>query len=51
MSHIKPMNREDPESRITTKEIGIIVAHGLVGWAICGAIMAIGTQLTSLETR
>lgn len=44
------MNREDPESRITTKEIGIIVAHGLVGWAICGAIMAIGTQLTSLET-
>jgi hypothetical protein len=50
MSNSKPVNREDLGGRTTTKEIGIIVAHGLVGWGICGAIMAIGTQFMSLET-
>jgi hypothetical protein len=36
--------------RLTLREIGVIVVHGLVGWAICGAIMGIGTQFMSLET-
>jgi hypothetical protein len=27
----------------------IILAHGLVGWAICGAIMWIGMAVTSME--
>jgi len=28
----------------------ILVAHAVVGWAWCGAIVAVGRQLTSLET-
>jgi hypothetical protein len=36
--------------QLTLKEIAVIVVHALVGWTICGAIMAVGTQITSLET-
>jgi hypothetical protein len=37
-------------AQLTLREIGIIVVHGLIGWAICGAIMGIGTQFMSLDT-
>ena len=32
------------------KQILIIVALGLLGWALCGAIMFIGMSLMSIET-
>lgn len=28
----------------------VILAHGIVGWAFCGAIIGIGRQLFSMET-
>jgi hypothetical protein len=31
-------------------KIAIIVAHAIVGWAFCGAIMAIGPQIFSMQT-
>jgi hypothetical protein len=31
------------------KEVVIVLAHGLVGWALCGAIMWIGMAVTSME--
>jgi hypothetical protein len=31
------------------KKVVIILAHGLVGWALCGAIMWIGMAVTSIE--
>ena len=32
------------------KKVVIVLAHGLVGWALCGAIMWIGMAVTSMET-
>jgi hypothetical protein len=29
---------------------GVILAHAFVPWAVCGAVMMIGRQLTSLDT-
>jgi hypothetical protein len=31
-------------------KIAIIVAHAIVGWALCGAIIAIGRQIFSMRT-
>ncbi len=31
-------------------KIAIIVAHAIVGWAFCGAIMAIGPKIFSMHT-
>ena len=31
------------------KKLVIILAHGLVGWALCGAIIWIGMAVTSME--
>ena len=33
-----------------TKATLITIAHGLIGWALCGAIMGIGMAVTSIET-
>ncbi len=35
---------------IPAKSALITIAHGLVGWALCGATMVIGMAATSLET-
>ena len=35
--------------RIRVPQIGAILAHAFVGWALCGAIMGIGMQVTSIE--
>lgn len=36
--------------RISVAQIGVLLAHAFVGWALCAAIMGIGMQVTSLET-
>jgi hypothetical protein len=36
-------------NKMQIKKPVIILAHGLVGWAICGAIMWIGMAVTSME--
>jgi hypothetical protein len=38
------------EEATRLKKILVILAHALVGWALCGAIMAIGPAVTSMET-
>lgn len=35
---------------LTLKQVLVIGAFGLVGWALCGAIMFIGMGVTSLQT-
>ena len=30
--------------------VAVILAHGIVGWAFCGAIIGVGRQLFSMET-
>ncbi len=35
---------------MNSKKIAILEAHALIGWALCGAIVAIGLQLWSMET-
>lgn len=35
--------------QLRLKQISIIVALGLLGWALCGAIMFIGMSVTSIE--
>ena len=32
-----------------TKGVAVAVAHGLVGWALCGATMGVGIKVTTLE--
>jgi len=32
-----------------TRKILIVIAHGFVGWALCGATMGIGMATTSME--
>ncbi|MFX0091222.1 MAG: hypothetical protein ACFFBD_05615 [Candidatus Hodarchaeota archaeon] len=34
---------------MSVKKIIIIVVHAFIGWMICGAIMGIGMQVTSME--
>ena len=36
-------------NNLTIKQVGVILAHGLVGWALCGAVMGVGMALTSLD--
>jgi hypothetical protein len=31
------------------KKVGVILAHAMVGWALCGAIIATGRSVTSME--
>jgi hypothetical protein len=38
------------QSARTTSTKGVAVAHGLVGWVLCGATMSLGMKLTTLET-
>jgi hypothetical protein len=33
-----------------TAKAAIVVAHAIVGWALCGAIIAIGRQIFSMQT-
>lgn len=33
-----------------TKEVFVIFAHALVGWALCGAIMGVGPTFLSMDT-
>ena len=37
-------------NRIQIKRIVIVLAHGLVGWALCGAIIWIGMAFMSMES-
>jgi len=34
----------------TVKKVVVILAHALVGWALCGSIIGIGRSLTTMET-
>ncbi len=34
---------------IPIKKIAVILAHGFVGWGLCGSIIGIGRGITSLE--
>jgi hypothetical protein len=36
-------------NKIQVKKVMIILAHGLVGWALCGAIIWIGMAVTSMQ--
>ena len=36
-------------NNIQVKKLMIILAHGLVGWALCGAIIWIGVAVTSMQ--
>ena len=44
------MNHEQTRPHITPAAVAIIAAHALVAWALCGAIIAIGRQLWTMET-
>jgi hypothetical protein len=37
-------------NKLSARDIGIIVLFGVVGWALCGAIMFIGMAVTSMQT-
>jgi hypothetical protein len=34
----------------STSGIAIVIAHGLVGWVLCGVTMSVGMKVTTLET-
>jgi hypothetical protein len=36
-------------NKLNSKTLIIILAHAFIGWALCGAIMGIGMQVTSIE--
>ena len=36
--------------RLSAKDVTILLAHGLIGWGMCGAIVAIGRKTIGLET-
>ena len=44
------MNKKQTMPRITPTAVAISAAHTLVAWALCGAIIAIGRQLWTMET-
>lgn len=37
-------------NKIDIKILIIILIHAFIGWALCGAIMGIGMQVTSIES-
>jgi hypothetical protein len=41
--------KEKKMNNIQVKKLMIILAHGLVGWALCGAIIWIGVAVTSMQ--
>jgi hypothetical protein len=41
--------KEKKMNKILIKKLMIILAHALVGWALCGAIIWIGMAITSME--
>lgn len=41
---------ENQMLRLNVKQVIIILVCGLIGWALCGAIMFIGMEVTSLQT-
>jgi hypothetical protein len=41
--------KEKKMNTMQIKKVVIILAHGLVGWALCGAIIWIGMGVTSME--
>jgi hypothetical protein len=36
--------------KVNYSRFAVILAHGLIGWALCGAIIWIGQTVTSMET-
>ena len=40
---------EDVVKKLTLTQAAVILAHALIGWALCGAIMWIGMAVTSME--
>lgn len=34
---------------MSIRKIAILAAHGLVGWGLCAAIIAVGSSLTTME--
>ena len=42
--------QEKKMNRSTTKQLIISILHGLLGWALCGAIMFIGMAVTDIQT-
>lgn len=36
--------------RLNIKQVAVIVLLGLLGWALCGAIMFIGMEVTDIQT-
>ncbi len=36
--------------KINLKKIVVILVHAVVGWALCGSIVAVGREITSMET-
>src|ERR1022692_2696651 len=34
----------------STRDAAVAVAHGLVGWVLCGATMGVGMRVTTLAT-
>jgi hypothetical protein len=41
--------KEKKMNKIQIKKVMIILAHGLVGWALCGAIIWVGMAVTSMQ--
>jgi demethylmenaquinone methyltransferase/2-methoxy-6-polyprenyl-1,4-benzoquinol methylase len=39
-----------PNSNLRVRDIAIAVGFGVVGWALCGAVVGIGTQVVSMKT-
>jgi hypothetical protein len=35
---------------LSARQIAVVVIFGVVGWALCGAIMFIGMEVTSMQT-
>ena len=44
------MNYGQTRPHITPAAIAIIAAHALVAWVLCGAIVAVGQQIWTMET-
>ena len=44
------MNVEQKRRTINLKEVAVILVHGLVGWALCGSIVAVGREIWTMET-
>jgi hypothetical protein len=41
--------KEKKMNKLQIKKLMIVLVHGLVGWALCGAIIWIGMAVTSME--